>query len=219
MTVPTIAVADLRRSFAGREVLRGVSADVRQGEVFAMVGVNGSGKSTLIEILATLLLPTSGRATVAGFDVVQQASDVRRLVGYCPSNPQTFYPRLTGRRNLAFFAALYEVDVRVAERRIDSLLERVGLADASHARVERYSDGMKARLSIARALLTDAPVLLLDEPTKSLDPAARDMIRPLILGEGPSRAPRTIVWVTHDLKEAAEVADRIGVIEDGRLRE
>jgi ABC-2 type transport system ATP-binding protein len=219
MTAPTIAVTDLRRSFAGREVLRGVSADVRQGEVFAVVGVNGSGKSTLIEILATLLLPTSGRARVAGCDVVHQASDVRRLIGYCPSNPQSFYPRLTGRRNLAFFAALYGVDAHASERRIDWLLERVGLAEAAGIRVERYSDGMKARLSIARALLTDAPVLLLDEPTKSLDPSARDMIRPLILGEGPSRAPRTIVWVTHDLKEAGEMADRIGVLEDGRLRE
>jgi ABC-2 type transport system ATP-binding protein len=213
-----IVVGDLTRAFGRRTVLCGVSFEVRRGEVFALAGANGSGKSTLIEILATLLAPTAGRAIVHGFDTVREPWAARLLIGYCPSNLQSFYPRLSGRRNLEFFAALYGVDPRASRKRVDSLIESVGLSEAGRDRVERYSDGMKARLCIARALLTDAPVLLLDEPTKSLDPEGREAMRKLILGSARSSGPRSVVWVTHDLDEAAAVSDRLGVLEGGALR-
>src|SRR5205823_2980193 len=125
--------------FSSRPVLSDASLSVAEGAVFALVGANGCGKTTLVEILATLLHPTSGSATIHGFDVVRQASAVRQLVGYCPSTLHSFYPRLSGRRNLAFFAALAGLQGRPGRSRIDGLIEEVGLKDAAGVRVERYS--------------------------------------------------------------------------------
>ena len=214
-----IAVSHLSRAFGPKEVLRGVSFEIRTGEVFALLGVNGSGKTTLLEILATLLYPTSGSASIHGFDVVRDAAAVRRLIGYGPSSLHSFYPRLTGAQNLEFFGALSGLSRRELHIRAGLLLERLDLRDAAGQRVERYSDGMKARLSIARTLLPSPSVLLLDEPTKSLDAAGRESARRLLLEDSPAGSPRTILWITHDRQEAADVADRVGVLADGRVQE
>jgi ABC-2 type transport system ATP-binding protein len=218
MRAPAIATRRLGRSFGPLAVLVDVTLDVQPGEVFALIGSNGSGKTTLIEILATLLLPSSGSARIHGFDVVAMGARVRRTIGYCPSNLHSFYPRLTGRQNLQFFASLQGLPGRAGRARVEALLERVGLGDAAGQRVERYSDGMKGRLSVARALLADPAVVLLDEPTKSLDPEARARIRALLRERRADGEARTLLWVTHDLEEARGVADRIGRLRDGVVR-
>jgi ABC-2 type transport system ATP-binding protein len=213
-----ISVRGVSRSFGAREVLRSVSLEIAEGDTFALVGKNGSGKTTLVEILATLLQPTSGTASVLGHDSVADGPAARRLIGYGPSSLQSFYLRLTGIQNLEFFGAIYGVDGARLRRRALFLMERLSIKAAAGERVEKYSDGMKARLSIARALLTDAPVLLLDEPTKSLDPAGREDARRLILREPRADGrPRTVFWVTHDEAEAREVAGRVGVLESGAI--
>jgi ABC-2 type transport system ATP-binding protein len=216
MNEPAIAVRHLTRTFGAHDVLRDVSLDVREGEVFALQGANGSGKTTFLEILATVLLPTSGTARIQGLDVVNDAAAVRRLIGYGVSSLHSFYPRLTGDQNLGFFGTLNGLSGRVLRARVGALLEQLDLAGAARQRVEQYSDGMKARLCIARALLADPPVLLLDEPSKCLDPAGRARVRELVLAPAGGR-PRTVIWVTHDHREAAEVANRTGNLSNGSI--
>ena len=194
-----------------------VSLDAEQGEVLGLLGPNGAGKTTLIEVLATLLLPDSGSATVCGSDVVREARLVRSRIGYAPSDTFTLYPRLTGAANLRFFALLRGLESRRIRSRIDELFELVGLTRAQDERFERYSDGMKARLSLARALLADPPVLLLDEPTRSLDPLLQIEIRGFMRDTLAKRLGKTLLLVTHSLEEAAAVCDRVAILHEGRL--
>jgi ABC-2 type transport system ATP-binding protein len=219
MTVRDAAISlrFVRRDFGSQRVLQGVDLEVAKGEVFALRGDNGAGKTTLLEIVATLLMPSGGTALVHRRDVVADAIEVRRLVGYCPSTLQSFYPRLTGAQNLTFFATLAGLEAGAVRTRVGELLDRAGLSSATHVRVERYSDGMKARLNAARALLADPPVLLLDEPTKSIDAPGRAAIRRMLLEPLRRGGRRTVLLVTHDPAEAA-LADRRGVIAAGRLR-
>jgi ABC-2 type transport system ATP-binding protein len=216
MTQPAIVLEGVCRAFGGREVLHRVDLAIARGELYMLVGANGGGKTTLIEILATLLLPTCGSVRVHGCDAVADSRSVRRLIGYCPSALNSFYLRLSGAQNLAFFGALAGLDPEAGRARAAALLERVGLGGAAALRVDKYSDGMKARLGIARALIADPPVLLLDEPTKSIDPAGRDAMRTLLREAGPDGEPRTILWVTHHRDELA-LADRCGTLAGGRL--
>jgi ABC-2 type transport system ATP-binding protein len=212
-----ITARGISRTFAHRPVLRAVSFDLPAGATMAIVGANGSGKTTLLEILATLLWPTSGCAAVLGRDVVRDGGAVRRLVGYGPSSLQSFYPQLSARQNLEFFAAVHGLPPRAAGRRAATLIAAVGLEADADRRVQTFSDGMKARLSIARALIADAPVLLLDEPTKSLDAEGRQMVRRLAAAPTAARGPRTVVWTTHDRREAFDIADLVVRLDDGRL--
>jgi ABC-2 type transport system ATP-binding protein len=216
MSAPAIAIRRLTRTFGDRTILRDITLDIDRGEIFVLRGKNGSGKTTFLEILATLLYPSSGTAAVLGHDVVSDGRAVRTAIGYAPSTTQSFYPRLSGRQNLEFFAAAYGIGPEALRSRTSALLDRVGLAAAARERVERYSDGMKARLSLARALLTDAPVLLLDEPLKSLDREGRETARDLLSGD--RRNARTAVWVTHDDAEADSVATRVATLDGGELR-
>ena len=219
MPAPAIAIRHLAREFRARHVLRDVNLDVPHGAVLCILGANGSGKTTLLEILATLLLPTSGQVFVHGLEVSSQAAAIRRLIGYGLSNPQTFYPQLSGRRNLEFFASIHGLDRRQARHRSDVLLEALGLAQAVDIRVQEFSDGMKARLSIARALVADPSVLLLDEPTKSLDETARTTVRELATSVTAGGQPRTVVWTTHDRREALAIGDCVRMLDEGALRE
>ncbi len=199
-------------------VLRDVSLQVAPGEVLGLIGPNGAGKSTLVEILATLLLPDGGAASVLGHDVVDDAPRLRQLIGHAPSSTGTFYGRLTGDANLRFFGLLHDVPPRRLERRLDELFELVALApEARHDRFQRYSTGMKAWLSLARALLADPPVLLLDEPTRSLDPLAQAVLRRFLREELAGRLGKTILLVTHSLDEAAAVCDRVVILHEGRI--
>jgi ABC-2 type transport system ATP-binding protein len=199
------------------DVLRGVDLEVADGEVLGIMGANGVGKTTLLEILATTVLPDAGRATIGGYDVVSEASQVRRLVAYCPTAGHGFYPRLSGLQNLEFFGALYGLAGAPAREAIRDTLAIVGVEGAADAPVQTYSDGMRQRLSLARALLTGRRVLLLDEPTKSLDPAARTATHRLLRRAQVEDRRLTIVLVTHSAVEAASVCDRVALIERGRV--
>jgi ABC-type multidrug transport system ATPase subunit len=218
MTASAISVRHLARTFGARTVLRDVTFDVPAGSVLCLVGANGSGKTTLLEILATVLAPTSGRVSIHGLDVTKKGTAVRRLVGYGLSTLHSFYPQLSARQNLEFFAAVHGLAAREARARTSLLLDGLGLRDAASSRVQEFSDGMTAKLSVARALVADPPVLLLDEPTKSLDDEARQTVREMAVTPTARRAPRSVVWTTHDHTEAFALGDAVCLLDEGEVR-
>ena len=201
----------------GTEVLKGISLEVFQGEALGLLGPNGAGKTTLLEILSTLLLPTGGEATICGYDVVREAGQVRKVVSYCPSASENFYPRLTGMRNMEFFALLNNLSPREARRKIQTVLDLVGLEGGSDVPFQLYSEGMKHRLALARALLTDPELLLLDEPTRSLDPVLQGEIRKFLRERVVAKLGKTVLLVTHSLLEAEQVCDRLAILHRGQI--
>ena len=215
MSGDAIRVEAVVKSFKKVRVLTGVSLRVRAGEVVALVGSNGAGKTTLLEILATLQLPASGSAIVGGYDVVRQPAHVRRIVGYCPAGADSFYPQLTGRANLEFFAALSGLSPGAARARTREVLETLGASEVGDLAVQKYSGGMKQRLSLARALLADAPILLLDEPTRSLDADARRDLHRLLRQTLVDAMNKTVLLVTHDPSEASVSCDRVALLKGG----
>jgi ABC-2 type transport system ATP-binding protein len=210
----------LLRPFDRRSVtaLDGLDLEVGRGRVFCLLGPNGAGKTTLLKVLATLVLPDGGRALVEGRDVVREPGRAKAAVGLAVGDERSFYWRLSGRQNLEFFAALYGLRSGARDRRVGELLRLVGIEGAADRRFNSYSTGMRQMLSFARALLADAAVLLVDEPTRSLDPQAADRIRSFLRAELAGRQGKTILWATHDLGEAADCADDIAVISRGRIR-
>lgn len=212
-----ISARGLTKRFRGNVIgLDGVDLDVERGEAVALLGPNGAGKTTFLRILATLILPDSGEAQLGGHDIRTDPLAVRRSIGVVLSEDRAWYLRLSGRANLEFFAAVYGLDRRTAADRATALLHDHGLGDAADRRVSGYSAGMRARLALARALLASPPILLLDEPTRSLDPmAAIDFRQRLRLLR---HDQVTILFATHDLHEAASLADRVVVLDHGRLQ-
>jgi ABC-2 type transport system ATP-binding protein len=200
------------------EALRGVDLDVREGEILGLLGPNGAGKTTLLKIFSCLVLPDTGQATVLGTPT-EDENRVKRTIGLVSTDERSFYWRLSARENLRFFARLYDVPVRSTESRIDELLERVDLVEAADRPFSGYSSGMKQRVSIARALLHDPPILLMDEPTRSLDPASSIALRGFIDRELNRRDGKTIVLATHDLREAEAISHRVAILVSGRIRE
>ena len=203
-----------RRSIEVR-ALTDVSFSVEPGELFGLLGPNGAGKTTSIKILTTLLLPTSGRARVLGFDPASEPQRVRPQIGYVFGGDRGLYDRLSARDNLSYFADVYRVPAREKTRRIDELLDVVGLRGRERERVETFSRGMKQRLHIARGLLHDPPVLFLDEPTIGLDPVGARELRETVAGL--QSAGKTILLTTHYMYEADELCCRVAVITDGRI--
>jgi ABC-type multidrug transport system ATPase subunit len=197
--------------------LTGISLDVREGEALALLGANGAGKSTLLKILATLLVPTRGHATVSGHDTVKNSRDVRRRLGYHAGTDHGFYPRLTGRENLLFFGRLNQLSSSSAAQRISSLGDQFHLADALDRQVRTLSTGTVQRLSLARALLHQPQVLLLDEPTRSLDAIAAAEFRGYLKSEVLRPGTTSILFSSHTLSEIEQLASRIAVIDSGRL--
>src|SRR5438270_10634657 len=205
----------IRRKRLDVEAVRGVSFAVQRGELFGLLGPNGAGKTTTIKMLITLLLPTSGRLRVLGYDVVAQPRQVRRRVGYVFGGDRGLYERLSGLDNLRYFAELYAVPPREQRARIGELLELVGLTGRERERVEGYSRGMRQRLHIARGLLHDPPVVVLDEPTIGLDPVGARELR-ITISEL-ARAGKTVLLTTHYMYEADALCDRIAVIAKGEI--
>ena len=203
-----------RRSIEVR-ALTDVSFSVEPGELFGLLGPNGAGKTTSIKILTTLLLPTSGRARVLGFDPASEPQRVRPQIGYVFGGDRGLYDRLSARDNLSYFADVYRVPAREKSRRIDELLDVVGLRGRERERVETFSRGMKQRLHIARGLLHDPPVLFLDEPTIGLDPVGARELRETVAGL--QSAGKTILLTTHYMYEADELCGRVAVITGGRI--
>ncbi|MBN1581902.1 MAG: ATP-binding cassette domain-containing protein [Anaerolineae bacterium] len=193
----------------------GISLDIRRGEIFGLLGPNGAGKTTTIKMLCTLLEPTGGTACVNGYDVVKQAGRVRQNLGAVLTGERSIYWKLTGRENLRYFAALYHIPPTAARQRVDELLKRFNLQDRADECVEKYSSGMKQRVAIARSLLANPPVLLLDEPTVGLDPQAARNLRELILEIREEGC--TVLLTTHYMEEADQLCDRVGIIDQGNV--
>ena len=205
----------LRRKWMDVEAVRGVSFAIEPGELFGLLGPNGAGKTTTIKMLITLLIPTKGSASVLGFDVVKDAREVRKRIGYVFGGERGVYERLNGYDNLRYFAELYGVPPAEIRPRIEYLLELVGLKGRELERTEGYSRGMKQRLHIARGLLHDPPVVFLDEPTIGLDPVGARELRATI--GSLAAAGKTILLTTHYMFEADALCDRIAVINKGKI--
>lgn len=205
----------LRRSIKEVVAVEDVSFDVEAGELFGLLGPNGAGKTTTVKMLTTLLIPTTGTASVLGHDVVKEAKAVQKRIGFIFGGERGLYWRLSGIDNLRYFASLYHVDPDVAKKRIPYLLDLVGLPDRGHEKVGGYSRGMKQRLHVARTLLHDPEVLFLDEPTIGLDPVGardfRQVIRDL------QSQQKTILLTTHYMFEADALCQRVAVIDQGRI--
>jgi|CXWL01.1.fsa_nt_gi ABC-2 type transport system ATP-binding protein len=200
------------------EALCGVTLSVERGQFFGLFGPNGAGKSTLIRVLTTLIIPTSGLATVMGFDVLSQADKVRQNIGLVFANENSFYGRLTGRQNLEFFAALQNLPRPQAGRRAAELLNLFGLRHAADAYFQSYSTGMRQKLNVARALLHDPPLLFLDEPTKGMDVVTAESVRTLLRRELVERQGKTVFLTTHDLDEMEALCDQVAILEMGKIR-
>ncbi len=200
----------------GAPALDGVDLTLEEGSIFALMGPNGAGKSTLVKILCTLVLPSTGQARVAGFEL-QREREVKSRIGLVTPNERSFFWRLSCRENLRFFAGLYGITGSRAEARVAELSDQLNLDDVLHKRFDACSTGMKHRLALARGLIHRPRVLFLDEPTRSLDPLAANRFRQL-LAPLAHHTGLTIFLVTHDLEEAVELAHRAGVMVDGKLR-
>jgi ABC-2 type transport system ATP-binding protein len=205
---------DLTKRFGDFSAVDNVNVQVQRGEIYGLLGPNGAGKSTIIRMLSTLLTPTSGSATVAGFDVRREANDVKKRIGLV-SEKLILYTRLTAMQNLIFFGKLYKVDSSILKKRIDELLELVKLTQFKDKAISSYSSGMRQRVNIIRALLHDPEVIFLDEPTIALDPQSTRFIWDL-LKRLKSRG-RTIILTTHMMEEADELSDRVCIIDHGKV--
>lgn len=194
-----------------------ISFTVAPGESFAIVGANGAGKSTLLRILTTLLLPTRGRASVSGCDVVREPAGARRALGFHSGAEPGFYARLTARQNLQFFARLRDISPSEAARRIAESSDRLGLTHELDRQVRLLSTGTVQRLSLARAVIHAPHVLLLDEPTRSLDPLAAAGFRRFLREDLIQRHGTTLLFASHSLTEVEELANRVALLDSGRM--
>jgi ABC-2 type transport system ATP-binding protein len=211
---PAIEVAGLTKTYGDVEAVRGVSFTVPRGEVFGFLGPNGAGKSTTINMLCTLLRPTSGTARVSGFDAVTQRDDVRRHIGLVFQDP-TLDLQLTAEQNLRLHADLYGIDPAVIPHRMDQMLAMVDLADRRHQPVMTFSGGMRRRLEIARGLMHSPRVLFLDEPTIGLDPQTRSAIWRYI--RALQETEETTIFMTTHYMDEAELCDRIAIMDRGEI--
>ncbi|MDE3096644.1 MAG: ABC transporter ATP-binding protein [Chloroflexota bacterium] len=201
-----------------RRVLDHVDLAVAPGEVVGVLGGNGAGKTTLLKIIATIVRPTAGDARVFGADIASAEREVRAAVAYAFSDDRSFYWRLTGRQNLEFFAAIDGLHGQRAREMLEQSAERVGIGASLDVPFSFYSSGMRQRLSLARALLRRSKILLLDEPTRSIDPVEVREIWSLIRKTLVSEEGVTVLLVTHQSQEAAAVCDRVAVLDGGQLR-
>jgi len=211
-----IVTENLSRSFGDKTAVDHLTLTVQRGEVFGFLGPNGAGKTTTVRLLNGVLAMSGGRAQVLGFDVATQAMEIRRRTGVLTETPSLYEP-LTARENLRFFGDLYGVPSDELEARVDAMIEEFGLGERANDRVGTYSKGMRQRLTIARALLHEPPLLFFDEPTASLDPSASRMVIEMIRELSHQRG-RTIFLCTHNLAEAQELCDRVAVIDQGMLQ-
>ncbi len=218
IATPAIAIDDLTRTFKGpqgrvKHAINGLSLRVERGEMVGLLGPNGAGKTSTAKILMTVLLPTSGKAGILGHDVVRDPQTARRVTGVILGGDAGLYARLTAVDNLLLFADLYGIPYREQKPRIRDLLDMVGLLGNERKRVESFSRGMKQRLHIARGLLHDPDVVILDEPSNGIDPVGARELRALIREQ--VRDGRSVLLTTHYMFEADELCDRVAVMRDG----
>jgi ABC-2 type transport system ATP-binding protein len=212
-----IAVEGLRKQFdppKGPVAVNEVSFEIKEGEIFSLLGPNGAGKTTTISILSCLLKPDSGEARVGGFSVVRESEKVKGLIGVVPQDI-ALYEDLSGRENLLFWGRMYGLNGAALDKRVDAVLELIGLADRQKDRVDKYSGGMKRRVNIGAALLHEPRFLYLDEPTVGIDPQSRRSILDGV--KDLNAAGVTVLYTTHYMEEAQELSDRIAIMDQGRM--
>ena len=209
-----IVTEDLSKNFEEFIAVDGVNLKVRAGEVLALLGPNGSGKTTTVRMLTSILGPTRGWARVAGYDVVRQADQVRASVGVLTEH-HGLYSRMPAAEYLDFFGQLYGIDLATRQKRAEDMLEKFGLAPFKNRPVGKFSRGMQQKLSLARTLLHEPPVLLLDEPTSAMDPESARLVRDAI--QALRSSDRAIILCTHNLSEAERLADKIAIIRYGTI--
>lgn len=211
-----VEVSNLVKQYPGaaQPAVRGVSFAIKQGEIFGFLGPNGAGKTTTISMLSSLLTPTSGAASVAGFDLVKQAAQVKRHIGLVPQD-LALYPSISARDNLNFFGRIYGLGGSVLKQRVDDALKMVGLFDRANDAVEKFSGGMKRRVNIAAGLLHQPDILFLDEPTVGVDPQSRNFIFDNV--EQLNKRGLTVLYTTHYMEEAERLCDRVAIIDQGRI--
>jgi ABC-2 type transport system ATP-binding protein len=194
--------------------VRGVSFTIQQGEIFGFLGPNGAGKTTTISMLSCLLKPTDGSATVTGFDVIRQQTEVKRRIGLVPQD-LALYPTLSARDNLLFFGRIYSLKGSGLRQRVDDALKMVGLSDRAGDAVGTFSGGMKRRVNIAAGLLHGPEMLFLDEPTVGVDPQSRNFIFENV--EALNQDGLTVLYTTHYMEEAQRLCDRVAIIDQGQI--
>jgi ABC-2 type transport system ATP-binding protein len=209
-----VEAQSLVKRYSTVEAVKGLSFAIRRGEIFGFLGPNGAGKSTTISMLSCLLEPSAGTANVAGYDVVKASSEVKRRIGLVPQE-LALYETLSARDNLDYFGRIYGLHGRGLRRRVDEVLEMVGLSERARAAVKTYSGGMKRRLNIAAGLLHHPEVLFLDEPTVGVDPQSRNAIFEHV--ERLRDEGMTILYTTHYMEEAERLCDRVAIIDEGRI--
>jgi ABC-2 type transport system ATP-binding protein len=214
---PHILCENIGKNFGRKNILRDVSLEVPPGKIMAIVGPNGAGKTTFLKILATLVEPSDGDARINGFSVRQDPARVRQVIGYISAEERSFYWRLNGIQNLRFFAAMHGIHGRQGRDRICRALNHVGLAERAKERVRNYSSGMKQVLGIARGILHDPLVLLMDEPTRSLSPELARKIRNLIKRMA-AEDQKAILLSSHNLTEVEDLADCILMLDRGCVK-
>jgi ABC-2 type transport system ATP-binding protein len=214
MNTPAIVIESLLKRFEDVTAVDGVSLQVEESELFGLLGPNGAGKTTIINVLCGLIPPTSGSCRVGGFDVQKQKSKVKDIIGVCPQET-AIYPYLTGSENVELFGNLYLMNKQALETRRVMLFEKMGLTHDAKRRSEKYSGGMKRRLSLVLSLINDPQIAFLDEPTVAMDPQSRhavwDFIKEL------KTQKKTIILTTHYMEEAEMLCDRVGIIDHGKL--
>jgi len=206
----------LLRRTPGKVALDHVNLTVQQGDIFGLLGPNGAGKTTLVKVLCTLTIPTEGAATVLGLDVIKDSIELRRRLGVVYGDERTFFWRLSALENLIFYASLHGMSLREARRRAYEVLDLVGLAESADVRMHHYSSGMRQRTSIARGLINQPDLLVLDEPTRALDPVGAHEIRRLIK-ERVANERRTVLIATNIMAEAEFLCDRLAFINHGKV--
>ncbi len=209
-----VETKDLYKKYNSHAAVQGVSFAIRQGEIFGFLGPNGAGKTTTISMLSTLLSPTSGTATVSGFDVAKQAGEVKKHIGLVPQD-LALYPTLSARDNLLFFGRVYGLNGKTLNARVDWALDLVGLAERGKDAVQTFSGGMKRRINIAAGLLHRPEILFLDEPTVGVDPQSRNYIFENV--QRLNREGLTILYTTHYMEEAERLCHRVAIMDQGRI--
>jgi ABC-2 type transport system ATP-binding protein len=214
MNEPAISMENLVKKFEDTTAVDEINLQISKGELFGLLGPNGAGKTTTINILCGLTKPTSGAAKVGGLDVQKETAKVKELIGVCPQET-AIYPYLTGEENVDLFGNLYAMNKDTLRTRRATLLEKMGLMGDAKRRADKYSGGMKRRLSLILSLIHDPQIAFLDEPTVAMDPQSRHAVWGFI--KQLKKEDKTVILTTHYMEEAEELCDRVGIIDHGKL--
>jgi len=211
---PILEVQDLVKQYGDFTAVKGISFDIKEGEIFSLLGPNGAGKTTTISMLSTLYTPTSGDATIGGHSVTKDPMAVKQMIGVVPQDI-ALYEDLTARENLIFWGQMYGLSGKSLNSRVDEVLEQIGLIDKAKNRVKTYSGGMKRRVNIGVGLLHKPRLLFMDEPTVGIDPQSRRAILDTV--KDLNKQGMTVLYTTHYMEEAQELSNRVGIIDYGEL--